>query len=91
MGEVGMRYEASALERMPASMPPAIRPLPGTDEWVNVHTLGVAGDGKTDDTAAIQKAIEGHRVLYFPSGHYIVRDTLQFKAGHCSDRACIPP
>jgi polygalacturonase len=43
---------------------------------VNVHTLGVAGDGTTDDTAAIQKAIDAHRVLYFPSGHYVVSDTL---------------
>ncbi len=46
---------------------------------MNVHTLGVAGDGKTDDTAAIQKAIDTHRVLYFPSGHYIVSDTLTLK------------
>jgi len=79
MGEIGMRYEGSALERMPAPMPPAIRPSPGTDEWVNVHTLGAVGDGKTDDTTAIQKAIAAHRVLYFPSGHYVVRDTLQLK------------
>lgn len=79
MGEIGMRYQASALERVPAPMPPAIRPLPGTNEWVNVHTVGVAGDGKTDDTAAIQQAITTHRVLYFPSGHYVVRDTLRLK------------
>ncbi|MGI9071280.1 MAG: glycosyl hydrolase family 28-related protein [Bryobacteraceae bacterium] len=79
MGEMGMRYEASALQSMPAPLPSAIRALPGTEEWVNVHTLGVAGDGTTDDTAAIQKAIETHKVLYFPSGHYVVRDTLALK------------
>jgi hypothetical protein len=39
----------------------------------------VKGDGATDDTAAIQAAIAAHRVLYFPSGHYIVRDTLMLK------------
>ncbi len=79
MGEIGMRFEASALRSMPPALSPAIRPLPGVDEWVNVHTLGVAGDGKTDDTAAIRKAIQLHRVLYFPSGQYLVRDTLELK------------
>jgi sugar lactone lactonase YvrE len=79
MGEIGMRYDASTLGSMPPPLPPAIRPLPGSDEWVNVHTLAVVGDGKTDDTAAIQKAIETHRPLYFPSGHYVVHDTLALK------------
>ena len=64
---------------MPRRLPPAIRALPPTTDWVNVHTLGVKGDGETDDTAAIQAAIAAHRVLYFPSGHYVVRDTLTLK------------
>jgi sugar lactone lactonase YvrE len=67
------------LSAMPAPLPPAIRPLPPTTEWVNVLALGVKGDGTTDDTAAIQAAIAAHRVLYFPSGHYVVRDTLTLK------------
>jgi sugar lactone lactonase YvrE len=79
MGTIGMRYDAEPLNTMPAPMPAAIPALPPTSEWVNVHTLGAAGDGTTDDTAAIQKAIEAHRVLYFPSGHYIVRETIQLK------------
>ncbi|HEX4163857.1 MAG TPA: glycosyl hydrolase family 28-related protein [Bryobacteraceae bacterium] len=78
-GSIGMRYEAKALARLPATLPAAIRPLPPTEDWTNVHTLGVAGDGRTDDTAAIQKAIDNHRTLYFPSGHYVVRDTLALK------------
>jgi hypothetical protein len=80
MGAMGMLYKAEALRAWPAPLPTAIPALPPSDDWVNVHTLGVAGDGKTDDTAAIQKAIAGHRVLYFPSGHYVVRDTLALKA-----------
>jgi hypothetical protein len=78
-GTVGMIYKATPLDKMPELPPPAIRPLPPSEEWVNVHTLGVAGDGNMDDTAAIQKAIAGHRVLYFPSGRYIIRDTITLK------------
>ncbi|QDV29262.1 Pectate lyase superfamily protein [Planctopirus ephydatiae] len=40
------------------------------------------GDGKTDDTAAIQKAINDvmgkHKVVYFPNGTYLVTDTLNW-------------
>jgi sugar lactone lactonase YvrE len=79
MGSIGMIYKASQLNTLPAPQPPAIPVLPPTEDWINVHTLGVIGDGLTDDTAAIQKAIDTHRVLYFPSGHYVVRDTLTLK------------
>jgi len=79
MGTIGMRYEAVPLTSMPVALPPAIPALPPSGEWVNVHTLGVKGDGASDDTAAIQQAIDAHRVLYFPSGHYIVRNTLTLR------------
>jgi sugar lactone lactonase YvrE len=78
-GNIGMSYDAQALSMLPAPLSPAIRVLPRTEDWVNVHTLGVKGDGRTDDTAAIQKAIDTHRVLYFPSGHFVVTDTLTLK------------
>jgi sugar lactone lactonase YvrE len=79
MGAIGMVYDATPLSTLPALLPSAIPALPATEEWVNVHTLGITGDGATDDTAAIQKAIDSHRVLYFPSGHYVVSDTLALK------------
>jgi pectate lyase-like protein/SMP-30/gluconolaconase/LRE-like protein len=78
-GKIGMVYDAAALSILPAPMPPAIPTLPPTEGWVNVHTLGVTGDGTTNDTAAIQRAIDTHRVLYFPSGHYIVTDTINLQ------------
>ncbi|MBY0455750.1 MAG: glycoside hydrolase family 55 protein [Gemmataceae bacterium] len=41
------------------------------------------GDGKTDDTAAIQKAINDvmglHKVIYLPNGTYLISDTLNWK------------
>jgi hypothetical protein len=59
-GTIGMLYDAAPLSTMPPPQPPAIPPLPPSGTWVNVHTLGVAGDGAADDTAAIQKAIARH-------------------------------
>jgi hypothetical protein len=53
--------------------------LPPMQEWVNVRTLGAKGDG-SDDTAALQAAIDGHRVLYFPSGTYRVTNTLRLRS-----------
>ena len=79
MGKIGMINDAAPLASLPAPMPPAIPALPPSGDWVNVHNLGILGDGSTDDTAAIQKAIDAHRVLYFPSGHYVVSDTLTLK------------
>src|SRR5579872_3629438 len=79
MGTMGQRFEAVALHDLPAPLSPAIPPLPPTNEWTNVHDLGVKGDGTTDDTAAIRKAVQEHRVLYFPSGHYVVSDTIALK------------
>ncbi|MFP5249736.1 MAG: glycosyl hydrolase family 28-related protein, partial [Acidobacteriota bacterium] len=52
--------------------------LPPMREWVNVHTLGVKGDG-ADDTTALQAAIDRHRVLYLPSGDYRVTSTLHLR------------
>jgi len=74
-----MQYDAALLPSLSAPLPPAIRQLPPSTEWVNVHTLGVKGDGASDDTAALQQAINTHRILYLPGGHYIVRDTITLK------------
>jgi hypothetical protein len=80
MGEIGTIYKAEPLSAAPAPLGPAIQPLPRSEEWVNVRTLNVTGDGKTDDTVALQKAIDGYRVLYLPTGHYLVHDTLTLKS-----------
>jgi sugar lactone lactonase YvrE len=75
-GRLDTTYRTETLTALPPPPPPAIRPLPPTERWVNVHTLGVKGDGVTDDTDAIRKAIASHPVLYFPTGYYIVSDTI---------------
>lgn len=58
---------------------PAIPEMPPPTEWVNVHSLGVSGDNHTDDTASLQRAIDAHRVLYFPAGRYVLTDTLRLR------------
>ncbi len=42
------------------------------NDWQNVKTFGAKGDGTTDDTNAIQDAINAGNQVYFPSGTYIV-------------------
>lgn len=59
------------------------RPLPANSGFANVKDYGALGDGKADDTAAIQKAItenrnHGGRVVYLPAGVYRVTDTLTY-------------
>ncbi|MFD2783798.1 glycosyl hydrolase family 28-related protein [Novosphingobium pokkalii] len=78
-GTYEMRMDQAALAALPRPGAPAIRPLPAPAQWANVRALGVSGDGHTDDTAALQRAIATHRVLYFPIGRYVVSDTLTLR------------
>jgi hypothetical protein len=79
MGRYETRMTAAAIAAPPKPLAPAIRALPATAEWVNVRTLGAKGDNSADDTAAIQRAIDTHRVVYFPAGFYVVTDTLRLR------------
>jgi hypothetical protein len=79
MGEYKTDMKAEAVAALPAPRPPAIRALPPTSEWVNVRILGAKGDNVADDTVVLQKAIDAHRVLYFPTGFYVVTDTLKLR------------
>jgi hypothetical protein len=54
--------------------------LPSMSTWVNVRTLGAKGDGATDDTAALQAAIDQHPVLFFPSGMYRLTGSLTLRS-----------
>lgn len=69
--------ESTAAAALVKSDIPALPPM---SEWANVHDLGVKGDGQADDTAALQAAVDSHRVLYFPTGSYKVFKTIHLRA-----------
>ncbi|WP_233222035.1 glycosyl hydrolase family 28-related protein [Allosphingosinicella deserti] len=82
LGQTGLfetRMDAAPMRSLPARRRPAIRALPAMSAWANVRTLGIKGDGSSDDTAALQRAIDTHRVLYFPAGFYQVSDRLTLR------------
>jgi sugar lactone lactonase YvrE len=72
-------FEAAPVAHLPAPVPSDIPNLPAMGSWVNVRDLGAHGDAKTDDTDILRKAIADHVVLYFPSGQYLVSDTIALK------------
>ncbi|MFD1950747.1 glycosyl hydrolase family 28-related protein [Sphingomonas arantia] len=79
IGAFATDVKMAPLGRMPARPAPAIRALPPVATWANVRDFGVKGDDTTDDTAAFQRAIDTHRVLYLPMGRYRVSDTLRLR------------
>lgn len=74
---------------------PLGRPLAGAENIVYPADAGVVdvtrapyfakGDGRADDTAAIQKALDDHpsqgAIIYLPNGIYVVSDTLHWPHG----------
>ena len=78
-GAVALRHSERKLSADPRPVVTDIPNQPSVAEWTSVRTLGATGDGGTDDTAALQHAIDTHRVVYFPTGFYRVRATLHLK------------
>jgi hypothetical protein len=77
---IEFHHRERALVSAAAAMRSDIPALPPMNDWINVHTLGVKGDGGADDTAAIQQAVEQHRVLYFPGGLYRLTGSIHLRA-----------
>lgn len=51
-----------------------------TTNWVDVKAHGAKGDGTTDDTRAIQKAINSAKVVIFPPGTYLIARALRLSS-----------
>jgi len=70
-------YDIAPLKEWPDIPPSDIPALPHMSEWVSVKTFGAAGDGETDDTAALQKAAATGKPIFFPEGWYRATDTIK--------------
>lgn len=78
----------------PSALSPVIRSFQDKfDDIVNVRDFGAAGDGTTDDTSALNRAIQqiykstvsptnprARRTIYFPGGTYLTSDTVLIPA-----------
>jgi len=71
--------EIEPLTAMPALPKSDIPDLPSMDSWVNLKDLGAKGDGTTDDTKALQNAIDKYETIYVPTGWYRVSETIKMK------------
>lgn len=78
-GSIDTTFDAQAVAELPSPRKNAIAGLPPMATWVNLKSLGVKGDGVTDETAAIQKAIDEHATIYVPMGRYLVTDTIRLR------------
>ncbi|MFC5863123.1 glycosyl hydrolase family 28-related protein [Acidicapsa dinghuensis] len=77
---IAMHHKEHEVAELPAMTASDIPALPPMSDWINVQALGVKGDGGTDDTVALQAAIDKHRVLYLPSGMYRLTGSLRLKS-----------
>ncbi len=79
LGQLSTSLDLTPLDHLPPPGPLAVRPLPPVAQWANARALGAIGDGKADDTVALQRTIDTHRIVYLPLGIYRVSDTLRLR------------
>jgi hypothetical protein len=79
-GERGERWSADA--RLPdfsyAGYHRGQRPLPTLEPQANVKDFGARGDGRSDDTAAFQRAVKeaAGKAILVPAGKYVITDAV---------------
>ncbi|MXV17088.1 glycosyl hydrolase family 28-related protein [Hufsiella ginkgonis] len=71
--------DLTQLNALPAEAVKDIPELPAIQTWANLKTLGAKGDGETDDTRAIQEAVDKYPAVYVPQGWYRITETIRLK------------
>ena len=75
-GSANIEFSASGTLTQGAVLPPSdfedYTDLPG-----NVQNFGAVGDGVTDDTAAVQAAIDSGHIVVVPGGQYVTSSPLE--------------
>ncbi|WP_208644847.1 glycosyl hydrolase family 28-related protein [Mucilaginibacter kameinonensis] len=71
--------EQEPLTALPEAAKKDIPDFPAIETWANLKAIGAKGDGVTDDTQAIQAAIDKYETIYVPQGWYRVSQTIKLK------------
>lgn len=79
-GNVSLQLGQNLIYATGTTAAPVTAPQAGPGSEYNVRHFGAQGDGVTDDTAAIQKAIDAGGVTFFPAGTYLT-GTLEARLG----------
>lgn len=65
----------------PSTFSRTVPSVPDMSTWVSVTSYGAVGDGITDDTDAIQKAVDENDAVFFPEGWYRITNTVKMRTG----------
>ena len=71
--------DLTPMKKMPAVLVNDLPQLPSMETWASVLDYGAKGDGVSDDTEAIKRAIAENDNVYFPTGWYIVSETIKMR------------
>lgn len=71
----------TAPEEFPSTFRKTIPALPDMSAWASVVSYGAVGDGESNDTEAIQKAIDANKTVFFPEGWYRISNTIKLREG----------
>jgi hypothetical protein len=62
---------------LPVKDTPIVLPEADMNQWASVDAFGAIGDGVTDDTQAVQRAMNsGKPVVWFPKAAYVINGTV---------------
>ena len=79
VGDFDLTYDVVPASEFKLNFKRTIPALPEMNTWVSVLDFGAKGDGETDDTEAIKKAIAAAQNVFFPEGWYRITETIKMQ------------